>query len=36
MFGEARDWADIFGDIGQFRAIETALSRISDGKAAES
>jgi hypothetical protein len=36
MFGEARDWADIFGDIGQFWTRETALSRVSGGKAAES
>jgi Terminase small subunit/NADH:flavin oxidoreductase / NADH oxidase family len=35
-FGEARDRGGIFGDIGRFRAIETALSRVSGGKAAES
>jgi hypothetical protein len=35
-FAEARDWAGIFGDNGRFRAIETAISRVSGGKAAES
>jgi hypothetical protein len=34
-FGEARDWAGIFGR-GAFRARETALPRISGGKATES
>jgi hypothetical protein len=33
---EARDWAGVFGDIGRFRATETVLSPVSDGKAAES
>jgi hypothetical protein len=35
-FGEARDWGANFGDNGRFRATETAPSRVSDGKAAES
>jgi hypothetical protein len=35
-FGEARDWAAIFGDVRRSRATETALSRVSGGKAAES
>jgi len=35
-FGEARDSAAIFSDIGQFWVTETALSRVSGGKAAES
>jgi hypothetical protein len=35
-FGEARDWGGIFGDAARFRAAETALSRVSVGKAAES
>jgi hypothetical protein len=35
-FGEARDWGGIFGVTGRFRAAETALSRASGGKAAES
>jgi hypothetical protein len=35
-FGEARDWGANFGDNGRFRAAETALSRVSAGKAAES
>jgi Malate/L-lactate dehydrogenase len=34
-FGEARDWAGIFSDIGRFRATETVLSPLSGGKAAE-
>jgi hypothetical protein len=32
-FGEARDLGRIFGDIGRFRATETALSRVSGAKA---
>jgi hypothetical protein len=35
-FGKARDSAGIFGDIGQFCVTETALSRVSGGKATES
>ena len=35
-FGEARDRDGIFGDTGRFRVTETALSRVSGGKAAES
>ena len=35
-FGEARDPAGIFGDGGRSWAAETALSRVSGGKAAES
>ena len=35
-FGEARDWAGIFGDIGQFCVTETAPSRVCGGKATES
>jgi hypothetical protein len=35
-FGEARDQAGIFGDAGRSWAAETALSRVSGGKAAES
>jgi hypothetical protein len=34
--GEARDWAGFFGDTCQFQAVETARSRVSGGKAAES
>jgi hypothetical protein len=34
-FAEARDRAGIFDDTGQLRAAETALSRVSAGKAAE-
>jgi hypothetical protein len=33
MFGEARDWAGIFGDASRFLATETALSRVSGGAA---
>jgi hypothetical protein len=33
---EARDWAGFFGDTCRFRAVETAPSRVSGGKAAES
>jgi hypothetical protein len=33
---EARDWGRVFGDIRRFRAAETARSRVSGGKAAES
>jgi hypothetical protein len=36
MFGEARDRGGIFGDIGRFRATETALAGASGGKATES
>ena len=35
-FGEARDRAAFLGDTSRFRAAETALSRVSAGKAAES
>jgi hypothetical protein len=35
-FGVARDRGGIFGDTGQLRAAETALSRVSGGKATES
>jgi hypothetical protein len=35
-FGEARDWAGVFGDTRRFRVTETAPSRIPRGKAAES
>jgi hypothetical protein len=35
-FSEARDRGGIFGDASQFPATETALSRVSGGKAAES
>jgi hypothetical protein len=35
-FGEARDWAGVFGDTRRFRVTETAPSRIPGGKAAES
>jgi hypothetical protein len=35
-FDEARDWAGFFRDTGRFRATETALSRVSSGKATES
>jgi hypothetical protein len=35
-FGEARDWAGIFGDTTGFRATETTLSGVPGGKAAES
>jgi hypothetical protein len=35
-FGEAGDRAGIFGDAGRSPAAETALSRVSGGKAAES
>jgi hypothetical protein len=35
-FGKARDRGGIFGDTGRSRATETALSRVSGGKAAES
>jgi hypothetical protein len=31
-FGEARDWAGIFGDNGEFRVTETGLSGDSGGK----
>jgi len=34
-FCEARDRGRILGDTGRFRATETALSRVSGGKAAE-
>src|ERR1700761_9113495 len=36
IIGGARDWGGIFRDAGRFRSTETALSRISGGKAAES
>ena len=35
-FGEARDWAGVFGDVSRFGSTETALSRTSCGKAADS
>jgi hypothetical protein len=35
-FGEARDRGGIFGDTGRVWAVETALTRVSGGKAAES
>jgi hypothetical protein len=35
-FGVARDRGGIFGDTGKLRAAETALSRVSGGKATES
>jgi hypothetical protein len=35
-FGEARDRGGIFGDTRRFRATETALFRVSGGKATES
>jgi hypothetical protein len=35
-FAEARDWGGILGDSGRFQVTETALSRVSAGKAAES
>jgi hypothetical protein len=35
-FGEARDWAGVFGDTRRFRGTETAPSRVAGGKAAES
>jgi hypothetical protein len=35
-FGDARDWAGTFGVTGRIRAAETALSRVSVGKATES
>jgi hypothetical protein len=35
-FGEAGDRGGIFSDMSRFRAAETALSRVSAGKAAES
>ena len=35
-FGESRDWGGIFGVTGRFPEAETALSRVSRGKAAES
>ena len=35
-FAEARDWGGILGDSGRFQVTETARSRVSAGKAAES
>ena len=35
-FGEARDLGGIFADASRFRTAETALSRVSGAKAAES
>jgi hypothetical protein len=34
--GHQRDWVGVFGHTRRFRAAETALSRVSGGKAAES